>query len=60
MSRIVLLVCSCAALLLSGCASETASRSNNLTDTGHVNTIPWNRPERWEGTGTLGGMLNTQ
>lgn len=58
MVRVVLLVLSCAPLFLSGCASGPASPS--VTDTGRVNTIPWNRPERWEGAGTLGGMLNTQ
>jgi len=41
---------------LAGCAStETAADDPN-----RVSTIPWNRPERWEGAGPLGGMLNTR
>lgn len=40
--------------LLSGCATtEPASEDR-------VSSIPWNRPERWEGGGPLGGMMNTQ
>lgn len=26
-------------------------------DPNHVSTIPWNRPEKWEGQGALGGMV---
>jgi len=45
-----------AAVLLAGCAgTETAADDPN-----RVSTIPWNRPERWEGAGPLGGMLNTR
>jgi hypothetical protein len=36
--------------LLSGCADTTA-------DPDRVSTIPWNRPEKWEGQGALGGMM---
>ena len=39
---------------LSGCA--TTSESN---DPNHVTNIPWNKPERWESQGPMGGMLNT-
>jgi hypothetical protein len=45
-----------AALLLTaglgGCASQT--------EDDRVSTIPWNRPESWEGQGPLGGMMNQQ
>ncbi len=36
-----------AALLASGCATPQE---------GDVSTIPWNRPQSWEGTGALGGF----
>ncbi len=37
---------------LAGCAHEEE-------DPNRVSTIPWNRPERWEGQGPMGGMMNT-
>jgi hypothetical protein len=40
---------------LSGCASTQETEDPN-----RVSTIPWNRPERWEGPGVFGGMMNTQ
>jgi len=45
-----------ATLLLAGCASDTPDA--NKPDS--VRTIPWNRPERWESQGPMGGMLNTR
>ncbi len=33
-----------------GCASQPAE------DPDRVSTIPWNRPEKWEGQGPLGGF----
>ena len=36
--------------LLSGCASDQPDDPNR------VSTTPWNRPERWEGQGMLGGF----
>lgn len=29
-------------------------------DPNRVSTQPWNRPQKWEGPGVLGGMMNTQ
>ena len=26
-------------------------------DPNRVSTIPWNRPEKWEGQGPMGGMM---
>jgi hypothetical protein len=52
---LIFLIVAAATLLTSGCASDTPTTS----DTGHVSTIPWNRPESWEGQGALGGMLNS-
>ncbi|MGC3989384.1 MAG: hypothetical protein QM796_06845 [Chthoniobacteraceae bacterium] len=40
--------------LLGGCASDNPQQSN----TSNVSTIPWNRPEKWEGPGVLGDQLN--
>jgi hypothetical protein len=37
--------------LLGGCASQPE-------DPNKVSTIPWNRPEKWEGPGVLGSQLN--
>ena len=41
-----------AALFLSSCASDQPEDPNR------VSTIPWNRPEKWEGQGPMGGMMN--
>lgn len=35
--------------VLSGCASQSESTTSE-----RVSTIPWNRPERWEGQGAMG------
>jgi hypothetical protein len=35
--------------ILSSCAEQES-------DPNRVSTIPWNRPEKWEGQGPLGGM----
>jgi hypothetical protein len=39
--------------LLAGAALATGCASTNEND---VSTIPWNRPEKWEGMGALGGF----
>lgn len=41
--------------VFTGCASTRDSGGSE-----RVSSIPWNRPERWEGAGPLGGMMNTQ
>ena len=54
MARIIASVLLAASLLaLGGCASSE-------DDPNRVSTIPWNRPERWEGQGPMGGMLNPE
>ena len=40
------------ALGLGGCAT-----TDDQKDPNHVTSIPWNRPERWEGQGPFGGLL---
>lgn len=43
------------AIGLTGCAStETKS------DEDRVSSIPWNRPQSWEGQGPLGSMMQQQ
>jgi hypothetical protein len=39
-----------AALIMCGCATDQPEDPNR------VSTMPWNRPERWEGQGPLGGF----
>ncbi len=43
-----------AGIFLPGCASTEPEDPNR------VSTIPWNRPERWEGQGPLGGFSPNQ
>lgn len=43
-----------ATVFLPGCASTEPEDPNR------VSTIPWNRPEKWEGQGPLGGFAPTQ
>jgi len=38
--------------LLPSCTSDQQENPDR------VSTIPWNRPEKWEGQGPLGGMMN--
>lgn len=41
-----------ALVLMTSCASDVPEDPNR------VSTIPWNRPEKWEGQGPMGGMMN--
>lgn len=41
-----------ASLLLTSCA-DTETKSN---EQGGVSSIPWNRPEKWEGQGMMPGI----
>jgi hypothetical protein len=49
---LVLLLAAAILVLLPSCASDQPEDPNR------VSTIPWNRPEKWEGQGPLGGMMN--
>lgn len=46
-SRIFMLLLLMGAALATGCATPNENE---------VSTIPWNRPESWEGMGALGGF----
>ena len=35
-----------------------ACSGDKQEDPNRVSTIPWNRPEKWEGQGPMGGMMN--
>ncbi len=37
---------------MGGCAEDFGA-----SDPNRVSTLPWSRPERWEGQGALGGMM---
>jgi uncharacterized protein YceK len=44
--------------LLSGCAStQSETASSDKISHEPISTIPWNRPQKWEGQGAVGGML---
>ena len=38
--------------LMSGCASTTTQQQQD----NNVSSIPWNRPQDWEGGGAMGGF----
>ncbi len=41
---------------LVGCASTSSEGSEEQ----NVSSIPWNRPQKWEGGGALGGLMGGQ
>ena len=45
-----------ACLLLAVFCVLFASCAEQESDPNRVSTIPWNRPEKWEGQGPLGGL----
>jgi hypothetical protein len=49
---LVLLLLLALSFLLAACASEEVKNDPN-----NVSTIPWNRPEKWESQGGLGGFM---
>lgn len=46
------------ALLLGSCSDTSETKQNSSNS--QVSSIPWNRPEKWEGTGMLPGGMGTQ
>ncbi len=53
MTRLTLLLGAALCLALAGCASTPAKDS---TDPDEYSQLPWNRPQKWEGTGQLGAL----
>jgi hypothetical protein len=45
----------CLALVVLSFVLASCAQDDN--DPNRVSTIPWNRPEQWEGQGPLGGMM---
>jgi len=41
---------------LTGCAS-TESKDPTMEGREKYSTVPWNRPQNWEGKGVLGGVM---
>lgn len=52
--RVMLLVLS--VVFLGACAS-TESKDTTKEGRQKYSTVPWNRPQNWEGKGVLGGMM---
>ena len=48
---LTLLLLALVPVLLPSCAEDKPK------DPTRVSTIPWNRPEKWEGQGPMGGMM---
>lgn len=49
-----------AALSLSACATtDDTSNTSNITGE-RIDEKPWNRPQRWEGQGPLGSVMQQQ
>ena len=48
------------ALMLSACAGEDTpvDRTAMLPDSERVSSVPWNKPQGWEGTSQLGALAN--
>lgn len=47
--------CAILALAMGGCATQDESHTTVREQGG---TIPWNRPEKWEGPGVLGSQMS--
>lgn len=45
------LLAAAGAMLMCACANDQPEDPNR------VSTIPWNRPEKWEGQGPMGSMM---
>jgi hypothetical protein len=55
MSRaFALLTFAAATLVLAGCASDNTASSDRPRES----SIPWNRPQTWEGPGVYGSAVN--
>ena len=42
-------------LCLCGCSSTSAEKEQAPDDETHVSTMPWNKPQKWEGKKAIGG-----
>ena len=55
--RILLLILAAG---IAGCASNDKRTDDKRTDDERVSSIPWARPEGWQGQGAFGGMMQGQ
>lgn len=46
------LLLACAAFAISGCASDESPEAQHAGS-----SLPWNRPEKWEGPGVMGSAM---
>jgi hypothetical protein len=53
MRALFLIVILAGVLFVGGCATDSQPK-----DPDRVSSIPWNRPQTWEGQGPLGGMMS--
>jgi hypothetical protein len=53
---VTLFVLSIISAIFTGCASTDSADSAGGIENQNVSNIPWNRPQKWEGGGALGGM----
>ncbi len=51
----LLVLIAASSFFITGCATDSQP-----SDPNRVSSIPWNRPEKWEGQGPMGGMMNTR
>lgn len=56
MRRILLLLAACT-VMFTGCSSAPKKEESAKEDADgeKVSTLPWNKPEKWEKTGNIGG-----
>jgi outer membrane biogenesis lipoprotein LolB len=52
----LLLLAALAATFLAACAS-TENKDSTRAGREKYSTVPWNRPQSWEGKGVLGGIV---
>jgi len=56
----VRLFCFIVAAFVLALLPSCGTTSQQPDDPNKVSNIPWNRPEKWEGQGPLGGMMGSQ
>ena len=54
----LLLLAVIATSLITACADTSQPKPG--TDSTQVSSIPWNRPEKWEGTGNIPSNMGTR
>lgn len=47
------------AVVLGGCETTSQGNPNANTEQTNTSSIPWNRPQGWEGPGAYGSMMQS-